>query len=176
MPRIVDYLVQESDKDGRNMLHNPVPDVDMRLFRSSPFYRQLIMDVVNYMDSHLSMSYEDNTAPLGISGAKLSVPWNIIGFKHKGKNKFCINPKITRYSTEGTETTTNCGALKLKQDIKVLRSNLINLEYFDLKGQRIIEKNIGRYEGSFVIQHEVDHNLGVTILDREIKPPKILSR
>lgn len=174
MPRITDYLVQdyEDTEFDKSTLHKPSFNVNMRIFRTSPFYRQIIADVINYMDSHLSMIYEDNSTPLGISGAKLSIPWNIIGFKCKGKNKFCINPKILKVSKDTTETTTNCGALRLKKDIKVLRYNLIELEYYDLKGQRIVEANIGRYEGAFIIQHEVDHNLGICITDKEIKETK----
>jgi len=169
--KITDFLVQEYDPNdkGKGILHKEATDVNMRLFKSSAFYCQLIMDVINYMDSHLSMTYEDCTAPLGVSAVKLGVPWSIIGFKCKGKNKFCINPRIMRYSPEMTEASTNCGALRLKQDIRVKRANLIDLEYYDLKGQRIVEKNIGRYEGSFVIQHECDHILGICITDREIK-------
>jgi peptide deformylase len=174
--RITDYLVQEFDENeyDKTILHKPVFPVNMRLFKTSPFFRQLIMDIINYMDSHLNMtSFEDSTgAPMGISGAKLGVPWNIIGYKNKGKNKFCINPKITRYSADKIETDTNCGALRLKANIKVLRANLIDIEYFDLRGQRTIEKNIGRYEGGFIIQHEVEHNFGICINDKEIAKEK----
>jgi len=174
MPRITDYLVQGNNADefDRGILSRKATPVNMRLFRSSPFFRQLIMDVVNYMDSHLSMTYDDNAAPMGVSAVTLGIPWNIIGYKHKGRNKFCINPKITKYSTDNTETSTNCGALRLNQDIKVLRSNNIDFEYFDLRGQRVVEKHVGRYEGAFVIQHEVEHGLGVCITDKEIKQEK----
>ena len=166
--RITDYLVQEFDPNeyDKTILHKPAFKVNMRLFKTSPFFRQLIMDAVNYMDSHLNMTFEDNTgAVLGISGVKLGIPWNIIGYKNKGKNKFCINPKIIKYSDDLSETTTNCGALKLKENIKVMRANLIDLEYFDLRGQRTIEKNIGRWEGGYVIQHEVDHLFGILFTD-----------
>ncbi len=180
MPKILDYLVQEDDPDefgvvhahkncSHNILHNPVFNVNMRLFKTSLFYRQIIMDVVNYMDSHLSLTYEGTASPLGVSGAKLGIPWNIIGYKCKGKNKFCINPVILRVSKETTETSTKCAALILAEDVKVLRANLVDLEYYNLKGEKIIEKNIGRFEGAFVIQHEVDHNYGVCITDRRIK-------
>jgi len=176
MPRIIDYLVQEYDAEefSRETLHRPLFDVNMRLFRSSPFYRQLVMDTINYMDAHLNMTFEDYPAPRGVSGANLGIPWNIIGFKHQNKNKFCINPRILNRSTEGVVTETNCGSFRLEKAVKVFRSDYIDLEYYDLKGQRIIEKNIGRYQAGFVIQHEVDHNCGVCITDKIVKEQSVV--
>lgn len=173
--KVTDYLVQENiaEEFDKSILHKPLFDVNMRLFRSSPFYRQLIMDVVNYMDAHLNMTFEDYPNPRGISGANLGIPFNVIGFKHQGKNKFCINPKITKRSKEVVETTTNCGSFRLKQDIKVLRSVMIDLEYYDLKGQKTMERNISRNEGGFVIQHEVEHGLGLCVTDLEIKQEEV---
>jgi peptide deformylase len=169
--KIVDYLVQENDPNeyDKSLLHKPLFDVNMRLFRTSPFFRQLIMDIVNYMDAHLNMTFEDYAAPKGISGANLAIPYNIIGYKHQGKNKFCINPCIVRKSQDGFTTETNCGSLKLEKGIKVFRHAQIDLDYYDLKGMKCIEKNISRFEGGFIIQHEVDHNLGLCITDKELK-------
>lgn len=171
MPKITDYLVQESfADDDKRMIHKPVFGVNMRLFRSSPFYRQIVMDMVNYMDAHLNMTFEDYSGQRGIAAPQLGLPLAIIGFKHRGKNKFCINPKIISKSKEGDSTETNCGSLRLAKGVKVFRHNLIDLEYFNLKGERIIEKNIGKWEGGWVIQHEVDHLQGICVTDREIKP------
>ncbi len=165
MPRIADYLIEPNNA----MLHSPVPDVEMPKFRTSPFYRQLIMDIINYMDAHLNMTFEDYPSPRGVSAVTLAIPFNIIGFKHRGKNKFCINPKIIGRSKDVIESGTNCGCFRFKEDVKVFRHSTVDLEYHDLKGQRTVEKNIGRYEGGFVIQHEVDHSCGICITDREIK-------
>src|SRR4051812_32322487 len=106
----IDYLVQENidDEDDKEILHKKSCTVNMRLFRSSPVFRQIIFDVINYIDNHLDMHYSDGYNPQGISAVKLGIPWNIVGFKNKGKNKFCINPKIIRYSKDVVSSTTGC--------------------------------------------------------------------
>jgi peptide deformylase len=169
MAKVTDYLLQESfPDDNKAMLHKSAENVSMRLFRSSPFYRQIIHDIVNYMDGHLSMTFEDYTNIRGVSAVQLALPFTIIGFKHRSKNKFCINPKIITRSEAGELTETNCGSFRLEKGVKVFRHTLIDLEYHDLKGQKIIEKNIGKWEGGWVIQHEVDHCDGICVPDRAV--------
>lgn len=168
MAKISDQVVQE-DEENNSTLKTPTFDVNMRLFHSSIFYRQIIMDCIQYMASHLNMTFEDHNSPRGISGAELGLPWNIIAYKHGTNKKFCINPKIIKKSKELVETETKCGALKLDKGVKLQRHMFIDLEYFDTKGQKIVERSIGRNEGGFTIQHEVDHNMAISILDREIK-------
>ncbi len=170
--KISEQVVQQDDQYefDDSTLKNPVFNVNMRLFRCSPFYRQIIMDCINYMESHLNMNFEDYHNQRGISGAELGIPWNIIAYKVGIKKKFCLNPRILRRSDDLAQTETSCGALmKLGRKVKVSRATSIDLEYYDLKGQKIVERNIGRSEGAFAIQHEVDHNCGISILDREVK-------
>lgn len=170
---ITDYLVQEYDpEEDKSTLHRALFNVNMKKFRTSPIFRQLIMDAVNYMDSHLKMTFKDYTAPRGVSGANLAIPWNIIGYIHRGKNKFCINPRIIGYSKDGVESETNCGSFRLEKPIKVFRHNTIDLEYYDLKGHHMVEKHIGRFEGGFVVQHEVAHNYGICITDQDVNKKK----
>lgn len=161
-----DYMVQElnSEEFDRSILHRKLFPVNMRLFKSSGTYRQIIMDVVNYMEQQLKTTYEDYSFPQGISAANLGIPWNIIAFKIKGTIKFMINPLITRNSPEMIETTTNCGSLMLSEKVKILRHKIIDVEYYDLKGMKCVEANLSRVEGGFTIQHEVDHGLGLTIV------------
>jgi peptide deformylase len=170
-----DYMVQDLDPEefDRTILHRRLFPVNMRLFKSSGIYRQVIMDAVNYMDQQLKVTYEDYSAPQGVSGANLGLPWNIIAFKLKGNIKFMINPVITSKSPEMIETFTNCGSLRLSEKIKVLRHRIIDVAYYDLKGHKCIETKISRMEGGFTIQHEVDHNLGITILDRNKEQTKV---
>lgn len=170
--KIGEQVVQQDDSQefDDSTLKNPVFPVNIRLFRTAPFYRQIIMDCIQYMESHLNMNFEDYHNHRGISGAELGLPWNIIAYKIGMKKKFCLNPRILSRSNDGTTTETSCGAMmKLGRKVKVFRAARIDMEYYDLKGQRIVEKNIGRVEGGFTIQHEVDHNNGISILDREVK-------
>lgn len=170
--KIGEQVVQQDDPNefDDSTLKNPLFNINMRLFQCSPFYRQIVMDCVQYMESHLNMNFDDYHNHRGISGAELGLPWNIIAYKTGMKKKFCLNPRIIRKSEDGVFSETSCGALmKLDRKVKVFRSSTIDLEYYDLKGQKIIEKNIGRHEGGFTIQHEIDHNCGISILDREAK-------
>jgi peptide deformylase len=169
MTKIVDYLVQENDPNefDRSILHRQAFDVNMRLFRTSPFFRQIIMDIVNYMDAHLNMAFEDYPAPRGVSGVTLGFPFNVIGFKNKNVNKFCINPKIVRVSAETLTQETNCGSLRLAKPVKVLRYAQIDLEYYSLKGDKVVELNIGRQDGGLTIQHEVAHGLGLCATEQQ---------
>jgi peptide deformylase len=171
MPKISDQVVQGNSPEefDCSTLNHSVFPVNMRLFNVSPFYRQIIMDCIQYMESHLNMHFDDYHNHRGISGAELGLPWNIIAYKHGQVKKYCINPKIINVSKDGVETETKCGALKLDKAVKVFRHSFIDLEYYDLKGGHIVERNIGRTEGGFTIQHEIDHNNGISILDREIK-------
>lgn len=170
--KIVDYVVQDLDPQEftRETLHRRTFDVNMRLFKSSAAYRQIIIDITNYMDNHLKMNFEDYQER-GISGASLGLPFNIIAYKLKGNHRFMINPKIVRRSKDMVETKSNCGSLKLAETISVMRHRLIDVEFYDRRGHKSQESNIGRDQGGFTIQHEVDHNLGVMITDRhkEIK-------
>ncbi len=88
--------------------------------------------------------------------------------KNRNKdNEYCqimINPEIIHINERNIETLSNCGSITLEKPIKMLRANLIRVEYFDEDGVCHLDW-FDRTSGSFTIQHEVDHNNGILITD-----------
>lgn len=162
------YIVQDLGKidtpKDREVLHRPLFNVNMRLFKSSNEYHDLILSVVTYMDKILSSEFKDYRQPRGISGANLGVPFNIIGIREPDGNKFYLNPEIVNRSKEMALVNSNCGSLRLPTAIQVYRRIWIDLAYYNLEGEKQIRKSI-RGSIANTIQHEVDHNLGVMIND-----------
>jgi len=173
--KVTDYVVQENDSNEfcKETLHRRAFKVNMRLFKSSAVYRQIIFDIAKCLENHLKMQFEDYTER-GVSGASLGLPFNMIAYKIGNNVKLMINPRLVKKSKEMIETKSNCSDLKLAEPIAVVRHKLIDVEFYDLKGLKAVEKNIGREQGGFTIQHEVDHNLGIMITDRhkEMKEKK----
>jgi peptide deformylase len=169
--KVTDYIVQENmaEEFDKSILHVPLFPVNMRLFASSEPFRQLIFKVAEYMDWKLKQKPTDYTQPRGISGANLGIPWNIIGIRHDDENVIYLNPKIYDCSPERVKTKSNCGSLRLPELIDVWRHEWISLEWYDLTGQKCRRKHIKAKNQGFTIQHECDHNVGITILDKQVK-------
>jgi len=74
-----------------------------------------------------------------------------------------INPRVTWRSPEVEMVEEGCLSLPGVR-LKVMRARAIDVEYFDLAGAA---KNV-RFAGlpSQIVQHEVDHINGITVLDR----------
>lgn len=168
--KIKNYVVQEKDDkefctdNGSNFTRN----VNIRLFKSSVYYKQIIFDCIHYLESVLKMEFEDYKNQKGLSCAELGIPFNIIGLKDKKSIKIYINPKIKNKSNEFVEVETTCGALlNFKDKIKVKRSLFIDLEYYDKAGNKTLEKNISKLEGGFTIQHEIDHSYNCSITEKK---------
>jgi peptide deformylase len=109
--------------------------------------------------------------PHGMSGANCAIPFNIIAYMENRdkKNEKCIvmiNPRIISYFGNEIISESNCGSLTLENPIKIRRAEEILIRYFDTSG---IERDryINRESGSLTIQHEVDHNNGILITDRQ---------
>lgn len=79
---------------------------------------------------------------------------------------YLFNPKIIKY--QGKQIVIQEGCLSFPDKIcKVLRYPTIKVQYKNFEGVKITEK----FEGlnAIVIQHELDHIDGLTMVDREIK-------
>ena len=145
----------------------------MRLFKTSEEYRNIILQCCNYLREICLNTQEGYKKPHGISGANLAIPFNIVGATRNRNedNEYCqimINPIILSYSNNEVITQSNCGSLTLENSINVKRSSTIAVEYYDENGN-IHYDTFNRKSSGFSIQHEVDHNNGILIIDREIK-------
>lgn len=170
-----DYITQDSEPEDRIYLHRKLFPVSIRLLKSSPPYREHIQGILQYMEWTLDQKWDDYASAkdggtYGISGANLAIPYNIIGWRKKDDNKFgyMLNPVLTKMSDMQVETKSNCGSIKLSEKIAVLRFRQIKVSWYDIKG--------GQHEQEFTIkdcgstiQHEIDHNNGILIIDRFVE-------
>ncbi len=75
-----------------------------------------------------------------------------------------INPIITSYSKDKVLMTEGCLSIPGLHE-EVLRPRSIDFEATDLKGNKVIEKDLKNWRGR-CIQHEYDHLEGVLFIDR----------
>jgi len=174
MNSIKDYLVQDIHVEGeyREYLHRPLFEVNMRLYDSSVRYQSLVNSTIEYMVYMFGKELEDYGPLCGISGANLGIPFNIIAIKFPSDIQVMVNPKVLKRQGEIKVVVSNCGSLILDDPVKVPRRTEIKVKYRPVihKDKEITilpEQNkwFKRPE-AFTIQHEVDHNNGITILDR----------
>lgn len=140
--------------------------VNIRLFKTNKAYKDIIMNIIEFMLDAMDASYDNYTDLSGISGANIGIPLNII-VAHLGEDEtVMINPEIIELSEETRIAETNCGSLNLPAPIKVERHKWVTVKYYDEDGKHH-ERKIK--EGAGTMQHEVDHNQGIMIIDKEIK-------
>lgn len=173
MKKHEDYVTHINNEEDVVYLRTKAFPVNMRLFKTSKEYKAIVLQCCNYLREICLNTKEGYKKPHGISGANLAIPFNIIGVTRNRNqdNEYCqimINPEIHAYSTEKIITQSNCGSLTLEKPINVKRSNLISVEYYDEEG-KIHYDRFSRTEAGFSIQHEVDHNNAILIIDREFK-------
>jgi peptide deformylase len=164
------FLTHIDHAEDLPFLRTPLFDVNMRLFHANDSYKQIILDCCRYIELMAVAKFDDYKKPHGMSGANCAIPFNIIGIvKHRGTKgesvQIMINPKILRGFEDKIKTITNCGSIRLKEPIEVLRYECIEIQYYDTHGKRH-GAVVNHYNGAFTIQHEVDHNQGILILDR----------
>lgn len=168
MEKNSNYIVQENEPEfDRDCLHRRLFLVNMRLYRSSPKYKELVKGVVDYQSWILDQEWSDYGKPKGISGANIGIPLCIIGFIVNGQKKFMLNPDIFDKSEEMVDAWSNCGSLKLPAKILVKRHKWISVRYYNIDGDLVIEEKIDRFNGGLTIQHEYWHCQGKTILDTQ---------
>ena len=161
--KVADFLVQDKE-DQDDTLHRPLFDVNMRLFNENPHYRALVLQACDYISYASEQEFEDYPVPKSMAAAELGIPFNIVCFSVLGDKKVIINPKITTKDTAGYKLCkTNCGSFNLKEKIEVQRPLWIDVEGFDDKGNKI---GIKITTDSGTAEHEIEHNLGITIVDK----------
>jgi len=159
----------DNPEDSR-YLREPLYHVNMRLFRTSEGYRKVVDAACAHIRWLCLANLGGYKLAHGMSGANAGIPWNIIGVaRERGTPRaWCeimMNPRIVQASAEMIESQSNCGSINLPEPITVRRHAWVDLEWFDEAGE-FHAKRFSREDGGLTIQHEVDHNLGVTILDR----------
>lgn len=132
-------------------------DVNLRLMKTSPVYRNIIVQIVDYIRECAMTKRAGYSRPMGFSGANAGIPFNIIAMRD---GTYMINPHIIDWSHERRVTRSDCGSLTLERPIDVWRYKNVTIEYWDLDGKR------GEVTGFYPTeQHEIDHNNGILITD-----------
>lgn len=83
-----------------------------------------------------------------------------------------VNPRIVKYSKEKVSDWEGCLSFKgVRGDVP--RSKIITVEYYNEKGEKIVEKATGLWARIF--QHETDHLNGIVYVDRMIDMKKLVT-
>lgn len=165
-----DCITHLNNKEDLVYLKSKHFPVNMRLFKTSPKYKEIILQQCAYIRDLCLYEKEGYKKPHGMSSANAGLAFNIIGFmRHRNTpDEYCqimINPVITKYSGELVTSLSNCGSLTLDESISVKRFSDIQVEYYDEDGV-FHTRYFPRTKGSLTIQHEIDHNQGILITDR----------
>lgn len=164
-----DYITHINNNEDCIYLRKVHFPVNMRLFKTSKEYKNLILDQCNYIRNLCLDTKEGYKKPHGMSSANAGLSFNIIGItRNRNKvNEYCeimINPEILTRSEELIESMSNCGSITLKNHISIMRSAEIIVKYFTEDGDLMIN-TFHRESNCLTIQHEIDHNLGILITD-----------
>jgi hypothetical protein len=166
-----DICTNFANLEDKDILTRPLFAVNMRLFRTSPGYKALVLAACAYLVECCGHEQGGKDSYIGYSGANAGIPWDIIAVRRGGGVDVMINarlrpngnpPKVLSY--EG------CGSLPALGPMYVERDAQIEVEYFDLGGEFRLEFKVSQDQGGFVIQHEVDHNDGILLTDRKVGP------
>lgn len=169
---ICTHLDNEEDCD---YLTRKLFDVNTRLFKTSKTYSKIVIDACIYMIWLADGEREGYKELHGFSGANAGIPWNIIVVNRKERADLMINPRITKSYGGKVTSMSNCGSLTLPEPIEIMRHKFIDLEYLTLEQNKrgeyelfpVTETKVDRSNGGLTIQHEVDHNLGILIFERQ---------
>ena len=165
MKNTIKNFIVQNDEIQNDMLRNKLFDVNIRLFRSNKKHRNLILNIVNYMEKVAKKKFRDYTPARGISAANVGIPFNIIGVKSDRKWNFFLNPKYIETSLKKKWVKSNCGSLLLEKPIEIERYVWVKISYYNLKGVLCVK----RFKDSYgcTIQHELEHNQGILIIDKK---------
>lgn len=160
----LDYCTHIKYENDRIFLTRKGFDVNMRLFNSSKQYKELILNICEYIKFLCSTKKEGYSKPRGFSGANAGFPLNIIAFDNNSNIEIMINPIITKLYGKKIKVKSNCGSLTLQKNISIIRSEFLDIKFYDVKGRLHKKIKIRKEERGFTIQHEVNHNNGILII------------
>lgn len=173
MNQISDWLTHIDNKEDEVYLRSKLLPVNIRLFRVNKDYRAIILACCDHISKVALAGFAGYKLPHGTSGANCAIPFNIIAVvlnrgKPDARAMVMINPIIVQRSKEMEMTQSNCGSIRLEKPISVARHQGIAVSWYNTKGVEEVSEHYPLSQ-SFTIQHEIDHNQGILITDREIK-------
>lgn len=171
--KVAEHIVQDGEKHD-DCLHRRLFDVNMRLFNTNGSYREIIDDIIHHMCDVFYNDFEDYASLKGISGANVGIPFNIVVISTSNDANnidaltdflIMINPQIVDDSGETVVKKSNCGSVNLPKSIDVERYTWVRVAYYDENGKHVVKK-FTKYSGT--VQHEIEHNLGILITDKQV--------
>lgn len=138
--------------DGKDpMLHRPTERFNFENPQTDP--SELAINLTETMITHKG---------LGLSANQVGLPYNV--FVLTGQPvRALFNPRIVDSSEETTVSTEGCLSFP-ELFVKVKRPAVIKIRYTQANGETLTEEFHGLT--ARIVQHEVDHLNGITILDR----------
>lgn len=163
-------MAQASRQDENTLLHKKSYPVNMRLYKSSSSYYNIISTVINNMIELLKMEFEDYKKLKGISAPNIGIPLRIIAVSklrlrpRRVEHIVMINPEIVEEGDHRYRTRSACGSVRHKGLVPKMRRNFVRIKYIKENGRTITQ---GFYmDLAPTIQHEIDHLNGKLITDR----------
>jgi len=170
MKKHSDYITHINNEEDVIYLKTKHFPVNMRLFHTSPEYKEIILQQCNYIRQNCLETKKGYKKPHGMSSANCGLAFNIIGItrNRNTKDEFCqimINPSYFPIKEDGfIESESNCGSLTLDKPISIKRWKKVEVTYYEENSKQ--NKSIFSYlHCGKTIQHEIDHNLGILITD-----------
>lgn len=163
MPKKSDICTNYFLEEDRDILTRPLFAVNMRLFNSSPGYRKLVLGACKYLLECCTHQQDGVPSYDGFSGANGGVPWDIIVLDCKGEKLVAINATL-QLGESSFLSYESCGSLPNAGVFTVSRADKVIVNYYDTDGSVRSRGLVAR--PAAVIQHEVDHNDGILLLDR----------
>lgn len=154
-----DFCTLLRNPEDRDILTRPLFNVNMRLFAVNERYRAIVQHVAEYIKWCAMTEKTGYKKPHGYSGANAGIPFNIIAL---ADGTVMLNPEIISKGKIRTSVS-NCGSLMLDTPINIYRWAQVVVRYFDLSG---VTHTISGYLPT--VQHEIDHNRGILITDRQV--------
>lgn len=156
-----DYCTHIKNEEDKDILTRKLFDVNMRLYKTSEPYRNIVQQCAEYLLWWVETEKEGYKKPHGVSGANAGIPFNIVAIP----GEVMLNPKITYESGEDgrKKSMSNCGSLTLEEPIEIWRYEYVDVEYFRLDGTSATKSGYLP-----TLQHEIDHNNGILITDRKV--------
>ncbi|HLD91010.1 MAG TPA: peptide deformylase [Patescibacteria group bacterium] len=168
--KVARYLIQNGEFQD-DVLHRTCFPVNIRLLKENWSYMHIIEGIISHMLEVMEEKFSDYPKCQGISGANVGIPFNIVIIKSRKGNIVMLNPEIIAHSSETVATESNCGSINLEEKIIVTRYKEVTVKYIDWPEEEDFEV-IGSFNEqiktfkSGTVQHEIDHNNGILIIDR----------
>ena len=158
-----DYCTLLKNPDDADILTRQLFDVNVRLFYSSKPYQDIVTRCCEYIRWCAITEKDGYKKPHGYSGANAGIPFNIVGLAN---GNVLVNPYVIK-ATGKRVSVSNCGSLLLDKPIKIWRYAHVEVRTLLLnEGPALTELFLSGYLPT--VQHEIDHNNGILIYDRQV--------